>query len=66
MLQFITHLFKYYNFHTLFMSEKEIAYDLRLEDEFEEVKLRIWVNEELQIQPNRFHYIIKKNFIKKF
>ena len=48
------------------MSEKEIAYDIRLEDEFEEVKLRIWINEELQIQPNRFHYIIKKNFIKKF
>ena len=43
------------------MSEKEIAYDIRLEDKFEDIKLRIWMNEELQIQPKRFHYLIMNN-----
>ncbi|KKN11391.1 hypothetical protein LCGC14_1026980 [marine sediment metagenome] len=48
------------------MSEKEIAYDLKLEDMFEEIKLRMWINEELQIQPKRFHCVIKNNIIKNF
>ncbi|MFX1573778.1 MAG: hypothetical protein ACFFB0_13595 [Promethearchaeota archaeon] len=46
------------------MSEREIAYDLRLEDQLEEVKLKIWMNEELQIQPKHYHHSIKKNFLK--
>ncbi|MFW9896216.1 MAG: hypothetical protein ACFFD7_10465 [Candidatus Thorarchaeota archaeon] len=45
------------------MSEKEIAYDIRLENLLEEVKLKIWLNEELQIQPKKFHNSILNNFI---
>ncbi len=44
------------------MSEKEIAYDLRLEEKLEVTKLQIWINEELQIQPSQFHELIIKNF----
>jgi len=33
------------------MSDIEILYDLRLEDMLEKIKLRIWLNEELQLQP---------------
>ncbi len=33
------------------MSEKEIAYDIRLEKLFDEIKFKIWLNEEIQIQP---------------
>lgn len=46
------------------MSDKEIAYDLRLEEKLEELKMKIWVNEELQIQPKQYHYLIIKNFMK--
>ena len=46
------------------MSEREIAYDLRLEEQLEEIKLRIWMNEELQIQPKHYHSSIKKSFLK--
>ena len=45
------------------MSEKEIAYDLSLEDKLEEIKLIMWINEELQIQPERFHHQIRENLI---
>ncbi|MFX1456634.1 MAG: hypothetical protein ACFFDB_14765 [Promethearchaeota archaeon] len=45
------------------MSEKEIAYDIRLENLLEEIKLKIWLNEELQIQPKKFHNSILSNFI---
>ncbi|MFX1311645.1 MAG: hypothetical protein ACFFHD_03395 [Promethearchaeota archaeon] len=46
------------------MSEREIAYDLRLEKQLEEIKLRIWMNEELQIQPKHYHPSLKQNFLK--
>ena len=46
------------------MSEREIAYDLRLEEQLEEIKLRIWMNEELQIQPKHYHSSLKQNFLK--
>ena len=46
------------------MSEKEILYDLRLEEKLELTKLQIWLNEELQIQPTPFHKLIIKNFDK--
>ena len=47
------------------MSEKEILYDLRLEEKLELTKLQIWLNEELQIQPYQFHGPILKNFEKR-
>ncbi len=43
------------------MSDKEIAYDVKLEELFEDVKLQIWLNEELQIQPKQYHLLIRKN-----
>ena len=46
------------------MSEKEILYDLRLEEKLELTKLQIWLNEELQIQPYQFHDPILKNLEK--
>ena len=46
------------------MSDKEIAYDVRLEEELESIKLKIWLNEELQIQPKQYHQIIIKNYSK--
>ncbi|MHA2037444.1 MAG: hypothetical protein ACW98X_13495 [Promethearchaeota archaeon] len=45
------------------MSEKEIAYDIRLENLLEEVKLKIWLNEELQIQPKKYHNSILINVL---
>ena len=56
--------FKYENFHLIIVSEREIAYDLRLEEQLEEIKLRIWMNEELQIQPKHYHTSLKQNFLK--
>ena len=47
------------------MSDKEIAYDVRLEEELEEIKLQIWINEELQILPSKFHELIIQNYVKK-
>ena len=46
------------------MSDKEIAYDLRLEEKLDEILLKIWINEELQIQPRQFHSSIRKNSTK--
>ncbi len=46
------------------MSEKEILYDLRLEEKLELTKLQIWLNEELQIQPQQFHSMMIKKFEK--
>ncbi|MFX1489589.1 MAG: hypothetical protein ACFFBI_10605 [Promethearchaeota archaeon] len=46
------------------MSDKEIAYDVKLEDELEEIKLKMWINEELQIQPIKFHSKIKETYFK--
>lgn len=43
------------------MSDKEIAYDIRLEERLEEIKLQIWLNEELQLQPRKYHLVIMKN-----
>ena len=45
------------------MSEKEIAYDIRLEKSLEEIKLKIWLNEELQIQPKHYHSKIIQNYL---
>ena len=47
------------------MSEKELLYDLRLEEKLELTKLQIWLNEELQIQPPQFRELIIKKFYKK-
>ncbi len=42
------------------MSDKEIMYDIRLEEQLDELKLEIWMNEELQIQPKQLHPLILK------
>ncbi len=36
-------------------TKKEIAYDIRLEISRDEILNQIWFNEELQIQPKKFH-----------
>ena len=46
------------------MSEKEIAYDVKLEEQLEEIKLKMWINEELQIQPEEYHSQIKESYSK--
>ncbi|MFW9969380.1 MAG: hypothetical protein ACFFDF_04205 [Candidatus Odinarchaeota archaeon] len=43
------------------MSDKEIAYDMRLEEELEKVKLKIWLQEELQLIPREYHSSILKS-----
>ena len=46
------------------MSGKEIAYDIRLEISREEILNKIWLSEELQIQPKQYHNTIIDNFLK--
>ncbi len=46
------------------MSDKEIAYDIRLEISREEILNKIWLSEELQIQPKQYHNTIIDNFLK--
>ncbi|MFX0020969.1 MAG: hypothetical protein ACFE9S_01490 [Candidatus Hermodarchaeota archaeon] len=43
------------------MSDKDISYDVRLEEEFEKVKLKIWLLEELQLIPKEYHSQIIRN-----
>ncbi|MFX1469363.1 MAG: hypothetical protein ACFFB8_11930 [Promethearchaeota archaeon] len=43
------------------MSNKEIVFDLRLEEEFEKVKLKVWLLEELQLIPPEYHSLILKS-----
>jgi len=47
------------------VSDKDIAYDVRLEEKLELIKLQIWINEELQLQPRQFHELIIQNYVKK-
>ncbi|MFX1592941.1 MAG: hypothetical protein ACFFCL_09625 [Promethearchaeota archaeon] len=46
------------------MSDEDIAYDVRLEEEFEKVKLKMWLLEELQLIPKEYHLQILKSFSK--
>ncbi|MFX0030023.1 MAG: hypothetical protein ACFE8B_12495 [Candidatus Hermodarchaeota archaeon] len=46
------------------MSDKEIAYDIRLEISRDEILNKIWLSEELQIQPKKYHRSIVNNFLK--
>lgn len=46
------------------MSDKEIVYDIRLEEKLQEVLDEIWLNEELQIMPKQFHSAILENLLK--
>ena len=46
------------------MSDKEIVYDIRLEEQLDELKFKIWMNEELQIQPQPLRQLIIENFLK--
>lgn len=46
------------------MSDKEIAYDVRLEEALEKVKLEIWLQEELQLIPSKYHSLILKSITK--
>ncbi len=50
--------------YKIIVSDREIAYDVRLEEQLEEVKFKMWLNEELQIQPKKYHSSIKKSSIK--
>ncbi|MGV9174126.1 MAG: hypothetical protein ACOC44_18690 [Promethearchaeia archaeon] len=43
------------------MSDNEIAYDIRLETLYENVKLKIWINEELQLQSEEQKEMILKS-----
>ena len=45
------------------MSEKEIAYDIRLEISRDEILHKIWLSEELQIQPKQYHSKIIQNYL---
>lgn len=33
------------------MNKREIAYDLNLEELYDKVRMQMWMNEELQLQP---------------
>jgi hypothetical protein len=44
------------------VSEKEIAYDIRLEISRDEILNKIWLSEELQIQPKKYHNKIIQNY----
>ncbi|MFW9826453.1 MAG: hypothetical protein ACFFEY_02415 [Candidatus Thorarchaeota archaeon] len=46
------------------MSDKDIVYDIRLEEELEKVKLKVWLLEELQLIPREHHSLILKCFAK--
>jgi len=46
------------------VSGKDIAYDIRLEEELEKVKTLIWLQEELQLIPAKYHSLILKNITK--
>ncbi|MFX1366051.1 MAG: hypothetical protein ACFFCE_18355 [Promethearchaeota archaeon] len=46
------------------MSDKVIAYDIRLEEELEKAKLKIWLLEELQLIPREYHRLILENISK--
>ena len=46
------------------MSDGEIAYDIRLEELLDLVKTEIWLNEELQIQPEAHRKTILDNLSK--
>lgn len=51
------------------MVNREIAYDLRLEELYDKVRMQMWMSEELQLQPKRIRdSIIKihKELIGKF
>jgi hypothetical protein len=59
------HSFKYKLYCNSIVSEEdiisEIAYDIRLEFSRAEILNQIWFNEELQIQPKKFHNSIIKS-----
>jgi hypothetical protein len=46
------------------VSDKEIAYDIRLEISRDEIINKIWLSEELQIQPKQYHSSIVNNYSK--
>jgi hypothetical protein len=46
------------------VSDKEIIYDIRLEEELEKVRLKVWLLEELQLIPREHHPLILKSFSK--
>lgn len=46
----------------LLCRKKNIAYDTRLEETLDDIKLRMWINEELQIQPKSQRRTILKAY----
>ncbi len=44
------------------MTSFDIAYDLQLEEMYERIRMQIWINEELQLQPKSIQEIIIKTY----
>ena len=42
----------------------EISYDLRLEEKLEKLKMAIWINEEIQMQPEELRKAILETYSK--
>ena len=45
------------------MSDQEIAHDMNLEESLDKIKMRIWLNEELQIQPHSLRSQLIDSFL---
>ncbi len=56
--------FKYANFHILFMSGRDIVFDVRLEEELDLIKKRIWLEEELRLQTKKQRDAILNIYLK--
>ena len=44
------------------MNNREIAYDLKLEELYDKVRMQMWMNEELQLQPKTIRDSIIKTY----
>lgn len=44
------------------MTDFEIAYDLSLEELLDQIKMQVWMNEEIQIQPKPIRSSIVKTY----
>lgn len=44
------------------MSNIDIAYDIRLEELYDKVRMQIWINEELQLQPKSMQETIIRTY----
>jgi len=44
------------------MTKFDIAYDIGLEELYDKVRMQIWINEELQLQPKSIQEIIIRTY----